>query len=144
MHETFLRIWCLTWSEVLNLLVEVHVCPCFLENCSFVQSWNKTWGSILSHKLPRGTVKCLYWSKGVFIVFKDSVTQLPALTHVSRHRLDLLWHSSALHVTMTSIWGILEEPMSFLHPAPELVWWSSCGTTRDERSCRPAPPTPQP
>lgn len=35
-HETFLRSWCLTWSEVLNLLVEVHVCPCFLENCSFV------------------------------------------------------------------------------------------------------------
>uniref|UniRef100_A0ACB8F3V2 Uncharacterized protein n=1 Tax=Sphaerodactylus townsendi TaxID=933632 RepID=A0ACB8F3V2_9SAUR len=24
-HETFLRSWCLTWSEVLNLLVEVHV-----------------------------------------------------------------------------------------------------------------------
>lgn len=37
-HETFLRSWCLTWSEVLNLLVEVHVCPCFLENCSFVHS----------------------------------------------------------------------------------------------------------
>ncbi|KAM9238431.1 zinc finger Ran-binding domain-containing protein 2 isoform 1-T1 [Leptosomus discolor] len=37
-HETFRRSWCLTWSEVLNLLVEVHVCPCFLENCSFVHS----------------------------------------------------------------------------------------------------------
>lgn len=70
MHETFLRSWCLTWSEVLNLLVEVHVCPCFLENCSFVHSWNKKWGSILSHKLPRGGVKFYYLSKGGVVFLK--------------------------------------------------------------------------
>ena len=107
-HETFLRSWCLTWSEVLNLLVEVHVCPCFLENCSFVHSWNKKWGSILSHKLPRGGVMFYYLSKAGVIVFKVSVTRFLALSYVWAERCWICSNRTLLFMwqLQRSVWGI--------------------------------------
>lgn len=139
-HETFLRSWCLTWSEVLNLLVEVHVCPCFLENCSFVHSWNKKWDSILSHKPLTGGARVFcfvslskrgfFWFVFCFYFLK---TQLLS-SWLSYVWADTGWIRSYTTLLFTWQWQKkAPEDVGGAHElsAPrELVSRSSCGTTK--------------
>lgn len=74
-------------------------------------SWNKMWGSILSHKLLTGGVRIYYLSKEGGYYFSrlscsvsGSLTQLLALFHV---RAGMFQPYFALHVAIRrSIWGM--------------------------------------